>query len=56
MKKNIVIILFLIVLAGVSFAGGAFFAYLKNKPHSKKNSEEIIQNVSNEKPSETAPQ
>lgn len=55
MKKVFLIILFLIILAGVSFAGGAFFAYLKNKPTFEKKSEEIIQNVSNEKPSETAP-
>lgn len=53
MKKNIVIILFLIVLAGASFAGGAFFAYLKNKTELEKASEKTIQNITNENPSGT---
>lgn len=48
MKKIILVILLLVALAGVSFAGGFFIAYLKNKLNPQKNSEKTIQNIAAE--------
>jgi len=45
MKKAVLIILYLIFLAGISFASGGFIAYVKNKLNSPKNSGKVIQNI-----------